>query len=71
IGQLQHIGFIFRVVFLSHLLHPFCVLLYHLGCAVLVYHSRAVWPSGGRNQALRTFLHLLEDTLHLPEPENA
>ena len=31
----------------------------------------AVWPSGGRNQALRTFLHLLEDTLHLPEPENA
>ena len=39
IGQFQHIGLIFFRVFLSHLLHPFCVLLYHLGCAVLVYHS--------------------------------
>ena len=41
IGQFQHIGLIFFRVFLSHLLHPFCVLLYHLGCAVLVYHSIA------------------------------
>ena len=47
IGQFQHIGLIFFRVFLSHLLHPFCVLLYHLGCAVLVYHSKFSQYRGG------------------------
>ena len=46
IGQFQHIGLIFFRVFLSHLLHPFCVLLYHLGCAVLVYHSTFYYGNG-------------------------
>ena len=40
IGQFQHIGFIFFRVFPSHLLHPFLASLYHLGCTVLLYHSK-------------------------------
>ncbi|MGO5096516.1 iron chelate uptake ABC transporter family permease subunit, partial [Agathobaculum sp. LCP25S3_E8] len=36
----QHVCLVFCTVFLSHLQHPFCSSLYHLGCAVLLYHSK-------------------------------